>query len=121
MYQELSRPDVTDVDIEDFEPDDETVRTILAASGKLQSAVVAAEYSTVCDRILDGETLAALTDPARCPHDDASERCELRRKALTPYFSKRLICVVINLPGVTYTIEIDPSLARVIHWEFAAT
>ena len=30
----------------------------------------------------------------------------------------RLICVFIRLPGVIYTIEIDPGTEEVIHWEW---
>ena len=117
VFQEQSRPDMTDTDIEDVGPDAEQLRSILAASGVLQPAVVTAKFARIHDRFLEEEAISTLSDPAYCPHDDAIERCEIRGKVLAPYVGKRLICISINLPGVAYTIEIDPFSARVVHWD----
>jgi hypothetical protein len=37
---------------------------------------------------------------------------------LSQYLDKTLICIYIRLPGVHYTIEIDPKMNRVIYWEW---
>ena len=120
MLRESSRQDSSLSDIGDFEPDVEALRSILAGSRKLPPAVVESRFARICDRVLDEKITAALTDPDQCPQEDANKRCERRKKALTPYLGKRLVCVLINLPGVMYTIEIEPTSERVIHWEWVA-
>ena len=101
-------------------PDADYLRSVMAASSKLPSTVVAAAFTKVYDRVLDDETIAVITDPSSNPKEDADQRCKLRKKTLVPHIGKRLICVLISLPGVIYTVEIDPYLHRVIHWEFQA-
>ena len=120
MLRESSRQNSSKFDPDDFEPDVEALRSILAGSRKLPPAVVESRFARICDRVLDEKITAALTDPDQCPQEDASKRCERRKKALTPYLGKRLVCVLINLPGVMYTIEIEPASEEVIHWEWVA-
>ncbi len=121
VLQDISRHDalVTDHGWTDLETDD--LRSIIRASTRLPSIVIEASFFQVFDRVLDDATIAALTDPTTFPQEESEERCRRRKKALAPYFGKRLICVLINLPGVIYTVEIDPFLERVIHWERVAT
>ena len=101
-------------------PDKDGLRSIMSASAKLPPTVIAARFSKIYDRILDNQTIAAVTDPSSFAQEDADERCRQRKEALVPYEGKRLVCVVISLPGVFYTVEIDPSLRKVVHWECQA-
>ena len=121
MIQEISQNSALDLAEGCVESDVDDLRLIMAASTKLPPAVIAANFSRVCDRVLDAESIEALADPVSCLQADAVERCRARRKALTAYSGKRLICVLINLPGIVYTVEIDPFLQKVIHWEYVAT
>lgn len=121
MLQELctlnsAEPDPGSADLELTD-----LRSVLRATTTLPSLVVEAKFSGVFDRVLDEASIAALTDPSALPGGISDERCGARKKALMPYSGKRLMGVLINLPGVLYTIEIDPSLKKVVHWECVAT
>ena len=121
VLQDTSRHDalVNDHGWTDLEIDD--LRSIIRESTSLSPMVFEASFFQVFDRVLDDTTIAALTDPSTFPQEESEEQCRRRKKALVPYFGRRLICVLINLPGVIYTVEIDPFLERVIHWERVAT
>ena len=118
MFQEQSFDHDVEPELSEIYCEIEDLRSILARSGRLPAAVVAADISRIDDRVLDNEIRAVLSNPENCLHDDAINRCELRGRALKPYVGRRLICVSINLPGVRYTIEVDPVLRTVIHCEF---
>ena len=118
MLRETSR---NELDEDRFEPDVDYLRLIIAASKKLPPAVARADFSKIYDRVLDERAIQALADPDSCSQEDAKERCRVRRNALAPYSGKRLICVMIDLPGVFYTIEINPALHTVVYWECLAT
>jgi phosphoribosyl-dephospho-CoA transferase len=49
---------------------------------------------------------------------DSYERRQRRKKALMRYLDQRLVCVCLRLPGVIYTIEINPETEEVVHWEW---
>ena len=117
MLRETSRYDGVDLVERSTDTNEEYLRSIMAASGTLPPTVVAAGFSKIYDRILDNQTIASLTNPSSYAQEDADQRCRQRKKALIPYGGKRLICVVVSLPGIIYTVEIDPCLRKVIHWE----
>lgn len=117
MLRETAWYDDTDLDGRLVEPDKDDLRSIMSASAKLPPTVIAARFSKIYDRILDDQTIAAVTDPSSFAQEDADERCRQRKKALVPYEGKRLVCVLISLPGVYYTVEIDRRLRKVVHWE----
>ena len=121
MLQDLSRLDEVELDQGSTDLEFDDLRSVLRATTKLPSLVIEANFSNIYDRVLDETTIAALTDPSALPGGISDERCNKRKKALMPYSGKRLIGVLVNLPGVLYTIEIDPSLQKVIHWECVAT
>ncbi len=78
-----------------------------------------AEVSFVDDRTLDDSLFRIITGnggqtAANEPHATSVQR---RIDSLTPYIGRRLVCLVIRLPGVRYTIEIDPAHERIVHWE----
>jgi len=89
----------------------------MRATAPLPALVINAKFSNIFDRVLDEASIEALTDPSALPEGNSDERCTRRKKALAPYLGKRVICVLINLPGVLYTVEISQSLEKVIHWE----
>jgi hypothetical protein len=121
MLQDLSRLDEVELDQANTDLEFDDLRSVLRATTRLPSLVIEANFSNIYDRVLDEATIAALTDPSALPGEISDELCKKRKNALMPYLGKRLIGVLINLPGVLYTVEIDPSLKKVIHWECIAT
>ena len=99
------------------------IRGILQECAGLPSDVANAELTSVTERVLNQPLLANLLDPFAASSEESGwedRRCR-RKGALTPYVGSVLLCVFIRLPGVHYTIEIDPELERVVHWEWQAT
>ena len=96
------------------------LRSIVEESIDLPTGVLDAEFSYVHERILDQKTISDLIKPSTSgtDSDDWSKRCHRRKQALMPYLDQRLICVCIRLPGIVYTIEIDPEAEEVVHWEW---
>ena len=96
------------------------LRSIVGESIDLPTGVLDANFSHVHERILDQKTISDLIKPSTLGNEtgDWSKRCHRRIEALMPYLDQRLICVCIRLPGVVYTIEIDPGAEKVIHWEW---
>ena len=99
------------------------LREILRACAGLPSDVTDAEFTSVTERVLHQSLLADLLDPFTASSDDPGwdDRRRRRKTALTPYVGSVLLCVFIRLPGVHYTLEIDPELERVVHWEWQET
>ena len=96
------------------------LRSIVDESIDLPTGVLDADFSHVHERILDRKTISDLIKPSTSGTEasDWSKRCDRRKEALMPYLDQPLICVCIRLPGVVYTIEIDPGAKKVIHWEW---
>lgn len=98
------------------------LRAVIRDCTELPTLVRGAEFARVDERSFDESLLNFLcTQNAAGAADEAAQRkIQRRTKALTPYVGKTLICVSIRLPGVGYTIEVDPEYKRVVHWEWAA-
>lgn len=96
------------------------LRSIVEKSIALPAEVLGADFSHVQDRILDQSVYASLTTPFSTETEtiELSDRYHRRKQALASYLDKRLICVCIQLPGVVYTIEINPRSKEVVHWEW---
>lgn len=96
------------------------LRSIVEKSTDLPAEVLSADFSHIYDRVLDQTVYSSLTTPSSSETEtlEWTVRYHQRREALTPYLDQRLICVCIRLPGVVYTIEIDPGAEEVIHWEW---
>jgi hypothetical protein len=120
MFKERPRDDKSDVCSGFDEGRTLDLWSIIEESIDLPPAALRTDFSHVNDRTLDQKTCSRLTNPPSSNSDahDLSERYRHRQEALTPYLGKRLICVCIRLPGVAYTIEIDPEAETVIHWEW---
>ena len=74
----------------------------------------------VSDRILNADLYRSILAQKKTSgtDDEWTARLERRRKNLQKFVGHRLICVLMRLPGVHYTIEIDPSHFSVVHWEW---
>lgn len=120
MFKELGKDNYSDGDSAFDDNRTLHLRSILKESIDLPAEVLGVEFSHIHDRILDQKIFSELINPANSETetDDWSKRCHNRKQALMPYLDQRLVCVCIRLPGVVYTIEIDPGAEKVIHWEW---
>lgn len=99
------------------------IRAIIQECDELPANVTSADLTRVVERILDQQLFSFLISESASQSDDAGWviRQRRRKEALSPYLDKILICVFVHLPGVHYTIEVDPELERVVHWEWQTT
>lgn len=99
------------------------IRGIIQACAELPPDVTSAELTRVDERLLDQRCLSLLlSEPVQQSNDAGwGLRQQCRKDALSPYLDRILICVFIRLPGIHYTIEIDPELERIVHWEWQTT
>ena len=95
------------------------IESILLNSG-LPEIVKTAPITRVFERLIDSGEVTRLTQPNEhdCDNPVVVEKLRIRRKALTNHLGSRLTCLLIHLPGAFYTVEIDPSLMKVVHWEW---
>ncbi len=99
---------------------EEKLRSIIAGCADIPPQVREAPFTRVDERVIDEALLKFLTEYGLPGVDDElhSARLKRRAEALTPYLGSTLVCVLIMLPGVRYTIEVDCCEARVVHWEW---
>ena len=99
------------------------LRTIIQDCPGLPDDVTSAKFTSVNHRILDQSLLSFLIKQSvpRGNDQEWSDRRQDRQEALSPYLGRVLIGVFIRLPGIHYTIEVDPELERVVHWEWQTT
>ena len=71
------------------------------------------------ERLMDANEVLRLTELGLHEKDNAEriERLRIRRVALRKHQGSTLTCVLIRLPGILYTIEIDPVNWSIVHWE----
>ncbi len=81
-----------------------------------------AKLARIDERLIDDSMIRFLTDHRALEHHGETQAGILQRRldALSPYVGQTLVCVLIVLPGVSYTIEIDLALERIVHWEWQA-
>jgi hypothetical protein len=96
------------------------IRAIIQECSELPPDVTRAELTRVDERIIDRRLLSFLASQSAPEHHDPGSlvRQSFRKDVLSPYLGRVLICVFIRLPGIHYTIEVDPELQRVVHWEW---
>ena len=99
------------------------IRAIIQECVELPADVTSAELTCVVERILDKQLFSFLISESASQSNDANwvVRQQRRKEALSPYLNRVLICVFILLPGIHYTIEVDPELERIVHWEWQTT
>ncbi len=120
MFRELRRDNYSDGNLAFDENRTFDLRSIVKESIDLPAEILSADFSHINDRILDQKIISDLIKSSgpETGTGDWTKRYYHRKEALMPYLDKRLICVCIRLPGVAYTIEIDPGAEEVIHWEW---
>ena len=96
------------------------LRSIIAACADIPAPVREARFTRVDERVIDESLLSLLTEHVALALDDDVQTARIKRRAeaLSPYLGKTLACVLIMLPGVRYTIEVDCCAGRVVHWEW---
>jgi hypothetical protein len=97
------------------------LRDVILRFHDLPVAVRRAEFSLICRRELTDELLGLLLRQPRPPHlqgGDWTFRLEARQRSLQPFLGRWLTCIFIRLPGVHYTIEVDPMSRSIVHWEW---
>ena len=99
------------------------LRALIRECTDIPSDICDAAFARVDERKMDKSLLRRLTegngsDNHRTDFDATTQR---RSAALSPFLGRTLVCVLIRMPGVSYTIEIDPVDERVVHWEWQPT
>lgn len=99
------------------------LRDIVAQCGGLPDAVLQVQFTHVDGRLFDDYAFAVATSQLKTQGSDEDWAVRLQRRStsLTPYIGKYLICVFVRLPGIHYTIEVDPDERRIVHWEWQTT
>ena len=100
-----------------------SVRAIIRAIPGLPESVREAPFTLVNERQLDDALFNRLIHQPGGNKDlwVWSARLEKRRHALRPHIGQLLVCVFIRLPGIHFTIEINPISGSVVHWEWENT
>ena len=98
------------------------LRALIKNCTAIPSEISEAKFARVVERKIDESLLRYLTENGDPDGGDKELTPETRRRleALSPYLDRTLICILIRLPGVNYTIEIDPTNDRIVHWEWQA-
>lgn len=96
--------------------------SLIRGCADLPEPVRLADFTRVDERLLDDSLFQFLCAPNASGAEDPAVQKKIQRriKALTPYRDRTLICVSIRLPGVAYTIEVDPAGECIVHWEWHA-
>lgn len=95
------------------------LRALIRQCPEIPEPVTRARIAFVKERLIDESVVRGITEHfgPGAPDEAQASRLARRREAISPYLGRRLVCVLITLPGVRYTIEIDPSDERIVHWE----
>ena len=91
------------------------LRELIKKCPDIPAEVSDAQFSRVIERKIDRPFLQLFTENGQ---DSLSPTMQRRLDVLSSYLDQTLICVMIRLPGVAYTIEIDPKEDRLVHWEW---
>lgn len=96
------------------------LRAIIEQCADIPAQVRAANFARLDERVLDDALFRFLTEHHPAGPSDEARTAAMRRRAedLAPYRGRKLVCVLITLPGVRYTIEVDPEEECVVHWEW---
>ena len=95
-------------------------RNVIREFDQLPECVRKAEISRIDGRPLNRRLFTQLISQSPPPNSEAgwSSRILKREESLFPYLGKILFCALIRLPGVQYTVEVDPVARAVVHWEW---
>ena len=95
-------------------------RAIIREFPELPEAARAADFARIESRLLDRRLVRQLISQAPPPNSEVgwSTRILKREESLLPHLGKWLYCVLIRLPGVQYTLEVDIEARAIVHWEW---
>ena len=96
------------------------LRATIQNCPELPCEVNIAEFTYVEQRLIDETLIHRLSCYQATDNVAADWAIRLRRlaEALSSYLGKDLICVFIRMPGVQYTVKVDPERRSIIHWEW---
>jgi len=91
------------------------LRSLIRKCPDIPAEICEAQFTRVIERKIDRPLLQLFTEDGQ---DPSCPTMQHRIDVLSSYLDRTLICVLIRLPGVAYTIEIDPEEDRLVHWEW---
>lgn len=96
------------------------LRAIIQQFDELPESVRDADIARIDGRPLDKNLFTQLISQPPPPNSEIgwSTRILKREESLLPYLGQVLFCILIRLPGVQYTVEVDPVTKTVVHWEW---
>ena len=105
-----------------FDSDGFDPHAVIQQFAQLPESVRRAQISRIERRQIDRGLFTQLITQSPPPDSEVgwSSRILKREESLLPYLGKELVCVLIRLPGIDYTVEIDPVANTVVHWEWQA-
>jgi len=123
MSAVISGSRYTDKPVNILDLDELELRQIIRRLGEIPEVVRQVSFTQIIRRIFCASSFAMAISQKKLHGSDEDWEYRLQRRSasLSPYVGKHLICVFIRLPGVHYTIEVDPGERRVVHWEWQAT
>lgn len=95
-------------------------RSVIQQFNELPEGVREAKIARIDGRLLDKSLFTQLISQSPPPNSEIgwSTRIHKREESLFPYLGRVLFCVLIRLPGVQYTVEVDPATKAVVYWEW---
>ena len=93
------------------------VCAIIQQFDELPKIIRMAEISGIVERRIDRQLLNTMDTHAPVGITRA-DSARMRKASLLPYLGRRLTRVLIRLPSIQYTIEIDRKKGQVVHWEW---
>ena len=93
----------------------ERLRALIRNCPEIPADVGEARFARVDERRIDKSLLQFLKEKNE---ETDSVTMQRRFEILSTYLDRSLICVLIRLPGVCYTIEVDPEEDCIVHWEW---
>ena len=105
---------------ESREERDDRLRRIILDYEKIPEAVALADFTRVDERQFDETLFRILTNqyPGMQSGTTSEKIIKRRSDSLYPYIGRDLTCILISLPGVRYTIEVDQAEEKVVYWEW---
>ena len=98
------------------------VCAIIQQFDELPKIIRMAEISGIVERRINRQLLDRMdtdTMETRAPVGiTRADSARMRKASLLPYLGRRLTRVLIRLPSIQYTIEIDRKKGQVVHWEW---
>lgn len=120
MFEDQAAVRQFDIDTDYVAAEPLDLREVIKSCAELPFEVRKAKFTRVEERLIDECLLVRLTNQLSLESNatDLLDRFQSRKESLSPYLGSILTCVFIRLPGIHYTIEIDPITSAIVHWEW---